>query len=142
MYYCYLGWVTQFSSVWLIRGSNMQHISHLTIKQYRSMVTTMKRWVSGLNLYTLCSSFLDFSSIIHLHYQVRMYDHLISKGLNYVSGKSYVSMACFIKVFKHGGDPVKAVLYEKMKGAQYSYSELEKSRVDSIWFVWKKAKTF
>ena len=44
-------------------------------------------------------------------------------------------MACFIKVFKAGGDPVKAVLYEKMKGAQYSYSELEKSRVASIQFV-------
>ena len=41
-------------------------------------------------------------------------------------------MACFIKVFKHVGDPVKAVLYGKMKGAQYSYSELEKSRVASI----------
>ena len=61
-----------------------------------------------------------------------MYDHLISKRLYYISSKSYVSMACFIKVFKHGGHSVKAVLYEKMKGAQYSYSELEKSRVASI----------
>ena len=143
MYYCYLGWDSQPLSVWLIRGSNMQHISHLPviIKQNRIMVTTMKWWVSGLNLYTLCS-FLDFSSIIYLHYQVRMYDHLISKGLNYISSWSYVSMACFIKVFKHVGDPVKAVLYGKMKGAQYSYSELEKSRVASIWFVWKKTKIF
>jgi len=61
-----------------------------------------------------------------------MYDHLISEGFNYISSLSYVSMACFIKVFKHGGDPVRAVLYEKMKGAQCSYSELEKSRVASI----------
>lgn len=71
-----------------------------------------------------------------------MYDHPISKGLNYVSSKSYVSMACFIKVFKHGDDPVKAVLYEKMKRAQYSYSELEKSRVASIQFCKKKTKIF
>ena len=41
-----------------------------------------------------------------------MYDHLISEGLNYISSRSYVSMACFINyLFKHGGDPVKAVLY-------------------------------
>ena len=64
-----------------------------------------------------------------------MYDHLISEGLNYISSRSYVSMACFINLFKHGGDPVKAVLYGKMKGAQYSYSELEKSRVASLQFV-------
>ena len=69
-----------------------------------------------------------------------MYDHLISKGLNYISSWSYVSMACFIKVFKHAGDPVKAVLYGKMKGAQYSYSALEKSRVASLQFVWKKLR--
>ena len=40
-----------------------------------------------------------------------MYDHLISEGLNYISSRSYVSMACFINLFKHGGDPVKVVLY-------------------------------
>ena len=49
-------------------------------------------------------------------------------------------MACFIKVFKHVGDPVKAVLYGKMKGAQYSYSELEKSRVASLQFVGEKLR--
>ena len=60
----------------------------------------------------------------------------------YISSKSYLSMACFIKVSKHGGDPVKAALYEKMKVAQYSYSELEKSRVASIQFCKKKTKIF
>lgn len=60
----------------------------------------------------------------------------------YISSNSYVSMVCFIKVFEHGGDPVKAVLYEKMEGAQYSDSELEKSRVASIQFCMKKTKIF
>ena len=49
-------------------------------------------------------------------------------------------MACFIKVFKHGGDPVKAMLSEKMKGAQYSYSELEKPGWPAYNFVWKKLR--
>ena len=61
-----------------------------------------------------------------------MSDHVISKRLNYISSRSYISMACFFEVFKHGDDPVKAVVYEKMKGVQYSSSELEKSRVASI----------